>query len=206
MYKFASIISLSVFLLSIGQAQAAGTGVATLRISCDDESQGAEIFINGQFKGECSLDVDVRPGTVEIRAVNSKKQIFEQSVRLTAGTAKRIDIEFGAQEREEAEQAARVKYDGSWVSAEATWWQMPASESYSCSDLKERVDSRIKKARGFSCDCVNQQVQHPAWQDYDETKCTATFEANLVENRTDSFWYQDGKQDQSTDQYMFRIR
>ena len=73
---------------------------AALRLSCDGDSNGANVTINGQFKGECPLDVQVAAGTFQIRAalpVNKyKERIFEQVIRLGDGVVKRVDIQLGA--------------------------------------------------------------------------------------------------------------
>lgn len=102
MRTFAGITSLlgfaSLSLLLSADLQAANT--ALLRISCDDKGNGAEVYINGQFKGECSLDAEVAAGTVELRVVkvvnSARERVFEKTLRLGAGTAKRIDVEFGS--------------------------------------------------------------------------------------------------------------
>ena len=53
--------------LMAGEASAA----SMLRISCEGDSARAEVSINGQFKGECPMDVEVRAGDVRVRAVKS---------------------------------------------------------------------------------------------------------------------------------------
>lgn len=143
----------------------------------------------------------MRPGTVQIRVVDSRKRVFEKTLEVVAGTAKRIDVDLGVQERAAAEQAAKAAHDGAWRKLSAKWWQMPADRSYSCSDLKARVTARIRNVHDFSCDCEISQVQHPAWRRYDQTECKATFQANLIDNNTQSFRYEDAK----SNEYAFRI-
>lgn len=191
----------SLCLLGLSDAHAAASGNATLRISCEDESDSPQVYINNQFKGECSLDVQVRPGNVQIRVVDARKRVFEKTLRVAAGTSKRIDVDLGVEERAAAEQAAQAAYKAAWKKLSARWWQMPADRDYSCSDLKARVTSRIRNVQDFSCNCEISQVQHPAWKRYDQTECKARFQANLVENNTQSFYYDDTQ----FNKYSFKI-
>ncbi|MDQ8020241.1 MAG: tetratricopeptide repeat protein [Moraxellaceae bacterium] len=98
-------------------ATAAPALTATLRLGCDDESIGAEVSINGQFRGECPFDAMVPEGVLNIRAVKAvgadKERVFEQQLRVGVGTAVRREIVLGlpqltavARQREEARQEA----------------------------------------------------------------------------------------------------
>ncbi|MFF7705986.1 hypothetical protein [Pseudomonas sp. NPDC007930] len=191
--------------LSSPYALAAKEGLATLRLSCDDSNQGAEIYINGAFKGECSLDVDVKPGTVQIKAVNKQSQAFEQSVKVAAGTAKRIDVEFGVEERKQAQAAAKAAYDAAWKPLKARWVQLPADSNYDCQYLRDRVDAKVVGARNWSCDCVVEQSTHPAWRQYQVNICNATFEANKIENKTEWFGTSDEHGSGTADFWRFEI-
>ncbi len=81
--------------LMAGEASAA----SMLRISCEGDSARAEISINGQFKGECPMDVEVRAGDVRVRAVKNQsievERVFEDSFRLGDGVIKRVEIRLG---------------------------------------------------------------------------------------------------------------
>lgn len=72
---------------------------STLRVACDDDAAGAEISINGQFKGECPIDLQVKAGTHKLTAtkvVAGKKKTQEQTVRLGEAVVKRVEVSFGA--------------------------------------------------------------------------------------------------------------
>jgi len=73
---------------------------ALLRVACDGINTGAEVTINGEFKGECPFDVQVPAGPVELRAVKPagemRESIFEDSFKLGGGVVKKIDIVLGA--------------------------------------------------------------------------------------------------------------
>ena len=95
-------------ILFSASAHAHADGTA-LRLSCDGDSTGASVTINGQFKGECPLDVQVAAGTFQIRAVlpvnKYKERVFEQVIRLGDGVVKRVDIVLGSPQWTEEGQA-----------------------------------------------------------------------------------------------------
>ncbi len=70
-----------------------------LRISCEGDSARAEVSINGQFKGECPMDVEVKAGDIRVRAVKNQnvevERVFEDSFRLGDGVMKRVEIQLG---------------------------------------------------------------------------------------------------------------
>ena len=71
-----------------------------LRISCIGNDIGAEVSINGQFKGECPLDAQVGAGTVKLRLVkkvdSTHEQVFEQDIRLGDGVVKHVEAVLSA--------------------------------------------------------------------------------------------------------------
>lgn len=71
-----------------------------LRVTCEGADIGAEVSINGRFKGECPLDAKVGAGTVKLRLVKKTdslhEQVFEQDVRIGDGVVKRIDVVLAA--------------------------------------------------------------------------------------------------------------
>ncbi len=81
---------------------------AVLRIACEGDALNAEVHVNGVFKGQCPVDVPVAEGTVQVRvsqaAGTPNERVFSQTLRIAAGTAKRLDVVFGASPREAAQQ------------------------------------------------------------------------------------------------------
>lgn len=71
-----------------------------LRIACDGDNDGAEVSVNGAFKGSCPIDMQLQPGEVEIRAVKainaSRERVFVRKERLGDGVVKRIEVILGA--------------------------------------------------------------------------------------------------------------
>ncbi len=71
-----------------------------LRITCSEITPKAEIAIDGVFKGECPLDVQVAPGSIALSAFNkvdeTRIQYFNEEFRIGSGVAKKIEIDLGA--------------------------------------------------------------------------------------------------------------
>lgn len=92
--KMKIILVLLMFGLGIAHAEA-----STLRVTCEDEATGAEVSVNGKYKGECPIDIQVNEGKHSLKAVkkiDGKNAIFKEEVRMGDGVTKRIEISFGA--------------------------------------------------------------------------------------------------------------
>jgi TPR repeat protein len=67
-----------------------------VRLVCEDESAGAEVTLNGVFKGECPLDMNIEPGTFKLRATKQegaeRERVYETELVLAADTIKRITL------------------------------------------------------------------------------------------------------------------
>lgn len=87
---------LSLLLLAPFGANAAGSG---LRVTCEGDDVGAEVLVNGKFRGECPLDMQVPEGTLKLlvrKKVDAQRErVFEQEVRIGEGSAKRIEVSLG---------------------------------------------------------------------------------------------------------------
>lgn len=105
-----------------------------LRVTCEGADVGAEVSVNGVFKGECPLDMSVGAGTFKLRLVkkveSTREKIFEQEVRMGDGVVKKIEARLGpaqftadgqrieaererqaADTRRQEQEAARVRED-----------------------------------------------------------------------------------------------
>lgn len=71
-----------------------------LRIACEGPDAGAEVSINGVFKGECPLDIQVSEGTVQLRVIKkvdaSRERVFAQDFRIGDGVVKKIEVALSA--------------------------------------------------------------------------------------------------------------
>jgi TPR repeat protein len=78
-------------------AAAAGS---LLRVACEGADAGAEVTINGVFKGECPLDIQVSEGTIQLRVLKkvdaSRERVFEQQFRIGDGVVKKVEAVLGA--------------------------------------------------------------------------------------------------------------
>ncbi len=78
---------------------AAAQSGSAVRIACDGANVGAEIHINGDFKGECPLDAEVAAGQVEITAVKKvdaqRERRFSTRFGIGDGVVKRVEVQLG---------------------------------------------------------------------------------------------------------------
>lgn len=75
------------------------TGVnadSALRIACDGSNEGAAVYINGKYKGECPTDLFLSPGDKKLRAVKKAgkeyEKVFEKNFYLVDDSAKKIEV------------------------------------------------------------------------------------------------------------------
>ncbi len=74
---------------------AAAAAPTVLRVNCGARDEGAEVYVNNEFKGECSVDIAAKPGVSVVRVVKKgalQEQVFEQTLRLAEGTVKKVDV------------------------------------------------------------------------------------------------------------------
>ncbi len=83
-------------LLAPSSGNAAGS---MLRIACNGSNKGAEVEINGKFKGECPLDLQVPEGKVNLKvwqAVDDlEERVYEEKMRIGDGVVKKVDVVLG---------------------------------------------------------------------------------------------------------------
>ena len=81
--------------ISVSTAQAQ-SGAAMLRIDCSGNNLNSEVYIDGVFRGECPVDIQVQEGIRKLRFYKKVDQRFErvqeQELRVGAATIKRIEI------------------------------------------------------------------------------------------------------------------
>jgi formylglycine-generating enzyme required for sulfatase activity len=90
--RYISPLLALLLLFSFTNANAKGSGI---KVHCEEENVGAEITINGVFKGECPLVIEVEPGRLTFRAFKSDSNydyVFEQDIRMGDGALKDIYV------------------------------------------------------------------------------------------------------------------
>lgn len=72
---------------------------ALLRVRCEGDSEGADIYINGQIKGQCPTDLSLPPGQIKLKVQKNldkgRYRTFERDFLLSSGALKRFDVELG---------------------------------------------------------------------------------------------------------------
>lgn len=100
------------FLVPLSHAQTPAPS-SVLRIACDGDALDADVHINGVFKGQCPVDVAVPEGSLQLRVTKAvgtlQERSFEQTLRMAAGTAKRIDVVMVARHQAALQAAAQAQ-------------------------------------------------------------------------------------------------
>jgi len=99
--KLSTTLPVLLFTLLLAALPATGHSAGSmLRVACEGADVGAEVYVNGEFRGECPLDMSVPPGLVELRVVKSvdasREQVFEQQARIGSGVVKKVEVQLSA--------------------------------------------------------------------------------------------------------------
>jgi formylglycine-generating enzyme required for sulfatase activity len=137
---------------------------SVLRITCEEQDLGAEITVNGEFKGECPLDLKVKPGELKIQV---KKPINEDWEK---GFSKDMRIGDGVVQKIEAKLVtfwtnaywSRVKKEQ--TAADARWYERdlelaPVLAEYQQNDIKPGNGKTFK-----DCDACPEMLLVPGNQ------------------------------------------
>lgn len=91
--KLIYFLSLLVLAASSSNVYAAGS---VLRVVCSGGDVGADVLVNGKFKGECPLDIHVPMGTLKLKVFKKvdafSDRIFEQEIQVNYASVKRVDV------------------------------------------------------------------------------------------------------------------
>lgn len=95
--------------------EATGPATSLLQIACTGINAGAEIQLNGHFKGECPLEIKVPAGNFKLTARKKEDEkhdrLFEQEFRLGDGVQKKLEITLG-EPRLNAAELSKLKGQG----------------------------------------------------------------------------------------------
>lgn len=89
-----SIYFLGVLVLAVSSANVYAAS-SKLSVICKGSDIGAEVSVNGKFKGECPLDIKVPMGPLKLK-VQKNDRIFEQEIRVGNDITKRIEVTLSA--------------------------------------------------------------------------------------------------------------
>lgn len=91
------LILIAALLAAVSTSQAADSG---LRVTCEGEDVGAEVLINGKFRGECPIDLKVPAGQLKLvvrKKVDAERErVFEQDIRMGEDAAKKVEAQLSA--------------------------------------------------------------------------------------------------------------
>jgi formylglycine-generating enzyme required for sulfatase activity len=94
----AIFISLAVIVAGLPSGASAADN-SMLRVTCDGDAAGAEVSINGKFKGECPIDIQVPAGNVKLtvrKKIDAERErVFEQEMQIGDGVVKKIEVALG---------------------------------------------------------------------------------------------------------------
>lgn len=92
----AHLAAVALLCLSLADLHAA----SLLRVTCEGPDTGAQITVNGAFKGDCPLDIQVPEGTVDLRVAKAvdttRERVFQQQFRIGDGVVKKVEAALGA--------------------------------------------------------------------------------------------------------------
>ena len=122
-------------------APASKAPVAMLRVACDGDTVGAEVTLNGQFKGECPFDTPLAEGSWTLRALKrdgvERERVYETEFRIASGTVKRLDIELGA---------AKLTAEGERLKQEREVQERRVAQEKAANVVKEKAAREAKLA------------------------------------------------------------
>lgn len=88
------------FILALLAATGAHAADSMLRVTCAGDDVGAEIFVNGQLKGECPLEIRIESGTIQLKLFkkidDSRERVFEQTFSMSDGDVKKVEAVLSA--------------------------------------------------------------------------------------------------------------
>ncbi len=75
-------------------------GPSMLRISCEGEDSKAEVEINGKFRGECPIDIQVPAGTLQLQVRKKvdaeRERLYSEEFRIGEDSVKKVEVRLGA--------------------------------------------------------------------------------------------------------------
>ncbi|PHR58101.1 MAG: hypothetical protein COA44_04130 [Arcobacter sp.] len=96
MFKNSFIPKIVILLMAWSTANA----LSLLRITCDDSSQGAKVYINGVHKGKCPRDIGLAAGDIRLRAVikvdTDHERVFEKNIHLYDRSPERVEVQLSS--------------------------------------------------------------------------------------------------------------
>jgi hypothetical protein len=126
---------------------------AVLRLRCEGESEGANVYINGHLKGQCPTDLGLPEGNIRLQVVKNldkgRFRTFEKEFFVASGSVKRFEVVLGpVQLTEEGRkiEAARIEAE-KFAAAQEAQRQAAAREAARIQAEKDAPRLAAEKAR-----------------------------------------------------------
>jgi hypothetical protein len=72
---------------------------AVVRLRCEGESDGANVYINGHLKGQCPADIGLPEGNIRLQVVKNldkgRYRTFEKEFFVSSGSVKKFEVTLG---------------------------------------------------------------------------------------------------------------
>ena len=145
------IILVSFLLTLLGSLTA--NAESLVRIQCEDEDNGTEVYLNGKFVGECPVDAPVAEGPLKLSARRligpDHERLFEKSLMVVDGVAQRVEIVLSAPQ---LTAPAKLKQQASEAAT-----QLRAAEAGDI-DAMKKMAQRYEKGIGVPKDAAQAEV------------------------------------------------
>lgn len=82
------------FILALSASTVANAAGSMLRVTCEGDDVGAEVLLNGKFKGECPVDISIKEGAYKLRVEKNDplyERVYEQDIRMGDGVVKKVE-------------------------------------------------------------------------------------------------------------------
>jgi formylglycine-generating enzyme required for sulfatase activity len=146
------IASLFISIAALTAQSEAHAAASMLRIACEGDAVRAEVSINGVFKGECPIDVQVNPGTVQVQVVKkidaAHEHVFNDEFRIGEGAVKKVEVILSAPRLNAEEQRrydARMRIEQAEAKKREAARQAELAET--TRQRKEQIDAALTVAR-----------------------------------------------------------
>lgn len=81
-------------ILALFTSTVANAAGSMLRVTCEGDDVGAEVLINGKFRGECPVDISIPEGKYKLhveKKENLYERVYEQDIRMGDGVVKKVE-------------------------------------------------------------------------------------------------------------------
>lgn len=149
---FRVFAALVLFVSAHAQAQ-----TSMLRVACDGDAEGANVSVNGQFKGQCPVDMSLSAGTIALRVDKklgtSHEGVFEREVRIGDGVVQRINVVLVRKLTEEGRAAAQARNEAATKAYNSAKFEYDWNVKQREVQVEQCARESVTAAHGRMMDC-----------------------------------------------------